>query len=59
MARNDPRRNHFNPEMILKNFSNAKARVWVNDGTRTYHAHIRNVSVEGDLYAKWDWSDMP
>ena len=41
MARNDPRRNHFNPEMILKNFSNAKARVWVNDGTRTYHAHIR------------------
>ena len=59
MARKDPRRNHFNPEMILKNFINAKGQVWVNDGTRVYLTHIKNVSVERDLYAKWDWSSIP
>ena len=59
MVRNDPRRNYFNPEMILKNFSNAKEQVWVNDGTCTYHTQIRNVFVIRDLYAKWDWARIP
>ena len=59
MPRNLPRRNHFNPEMILKNYSNEKGQVWVNDGARTYQTHIKNVFVIRDLYANWDWSSIP
>ena len=59
MERNRPKQHHFNPKMILKNFSNAKEQVWVNDGTRTFHTHIKNVFAIHDLYAKWDWSRIP
>ena len=50
---------HFNPKMLLKNFSNAKEQVWVNDGTQTFYTHIKNVFKIHDLYATWDWSRIP
>ena len=50
---------HFNPKMLLKNFSNAKEQVWVNDGTQTFYTHIKKVFKIHDLYATWDWSRIP
>ena len=59
MARKIPRKHHFIPQMILKNFSNAKGQVWVNDGAGTYLSQIKDVFAIRDLNAKWDWSDIP
>ena len=59
MQRNFPKLHHFNPKMLLKNFSNGKEQVWVNDGAHTYRTHIRNVSAIHYLNAKWDWSAIP
>lgn len=59
MERNRPKQHHFNPKMLLKNFSNAKEQVWVNDGRSAFLTHITNVFKIHDLYANWDWSRMP
>ena len=58
MGANRPKRNHFVPEMLLKNFCDESGLLWVGDQIRgkCYHTNRTNVFVKGKLYVKWDYS---
>ena len=52
MARNTPKRGHYIPQMLLKNFCDESGRIWVSDGGKIYSANPKNVFVEGHLYTR-------
>ena len=59
MGRNTPKRNHYIPQMLLKNFCGDSRRVWVGDGKRIYAAKPRNVFVQRHLYTKSIFESSP
>ena len=52
MVRNTPKRDHYIPQILLKNFCDASGRVWVGDGEKIYSANPKNVFVQGHLYTR-------
>ena len=58
MGANRPKRNHFVPEMLLKNFCDDRGFLWVGDQERgkCYSTKPTNVFVKGKLYVKQDYS---
>ena len=54
MTPDKPRRHHYVPEMLLRNFTNRKGRLWAYDKTRArlFSTIPKNVFVVRDLYAK-------
>ena len=56
MTRNAPRRQHFIPRMLLKNFCDASGLLWVSHESRAYRSKPRKVFVQRDLYTKYDLS---
>ena len=59
MATNDPKRHHYIPEMLLRNFCNAQGLLWVNSGEKIFKITPKNIFVEGHLYTKSDFSASP
>ena len=59
MGRNKPKRNHYIPQMLLKNFCGESGRVWVDDGKKIYSTNPRNVFVQGHLYTKSIFGNSP
>ena len=59
MEHSEPKRQHYIPEMLLRNFCNPYGRVWVADGAKVYETHPRNVFVESHLYTRSDFSKVP
>ena len=57
MKTNNPKRQHYYPVMLLKNFSNERGRIWVGDGTNVYVSKPEDVFVQGHLYTKLDFSN--
>ena len=53
---NNPKRQHYYPVMLLKNFSDEHGRIWVCDGTKVYASNPKDVFVQGHLYTKLDFS---
>ena len=58
MGANRPKRNHFVPEMLIKNFCDNRGFLWVGDKKRgkCYATKPTNVFVRGKLYAKHGYS---
>ena len=58
MGANRPKRNHYVPQMLLKNFCDDRDLLWVGDKIRgtCYQANPTNVFVRGKLYVKQDYS---
>ena len=57
MKTNNPKRQHYYPVMLLKNFSNERGRIWVSDGTNVYASNPRDIFVQRHLYTKYDFSN--
>ena len=57
MGANRPRRHHFVPEMLLRNFGDDEGFLWVGDRKRRncYRTKPKNVFVEGNLYSNYDY----
>ena len=57
MGANRPRRHHFVPEMLIRNFGDDEGFLWVGDRKRgnCYRAKPKNVFVEGNLYSNYDY----
>ena len=57
MGENRPRRHHFIPEMLLRNFRNDEGLLWVGDQRREscYKASSKNVFVKSNLYSSHDY----
>ena len=58
MGANRPIRNHYIPEMLLKNFCDDRGLLWVGDRKRgtCYPTNPTNVFVQSKLYVKRDYS---
>lgn len=58
MGANRPRRNHYIPEMLLKNFCDDGGLLWIADQERRkcYQTNPTNVFVKRNLYTKRDYS---
>ena len=58
MGANRPKRNHYIPEMLLKNFCDDRGLLWVADQKRgkCYKTNPTNVFVQSKLYVKHDYS---
>ena len=58
MGANRPKRHHYIPEMLLKNFYDDSGFLWVGDQKRCkcYQANPTNVFVKSNLYVKHDYS---
>ncbi len=58
MGANRPKRHHYIPEMLLKNFCDDSGFLWVGDQKRRkhYQANPTNVFVKSNLYARHDFS---
>ena len=58
MGANRPTRNHYIPEMLIKNFCDDSGLLWVGDQKRgkCYQANPTNVFVKNKLYVKHDYS---
>ena len=59
MGRNTPKRNHYIPQMLLRNFCDESDRVWVDDGKKMYSTNPRNVFVQGHLYTRSIFENSP
>ena len=59
MGRNPPKRDHYIPQMLLKNFCDGSGRVWVGDGKKIYSANPKNVFVQGHLYTRSIFGNSP
>lgn len=59
MGANRPTRNHYVPQMLLKNFCEDNGRLWIGDKIRgkVYQASPTNVFVRGKLYVKQNYSE--
>lgn len=59
MGANRPRRHHFVPEMLLRNFCDDEGGLWVGDQMRgnCYRSKPRKVFVEKNLYTSHVWND--
>ena len=58
MGANRPTRNHYIPEMLLKNLCDDRGLLWVGDKKRgqCYQTNPKNVFVKGKLYANHDYT---
>ena len=58
MGANRPKRNHYIPEMLLKNFCDDRGLLWVADEKRgkCYKTNPTNVFVQSKLYVNHDYS---
>lgn len=58
MGANRPRRHHYIPEMLLRNFCDAGGVLWVGDKKRGKHYKTtpKNVFVERNLYSNRDYN---
>lgn len=58
MGANRPRRHHYIPEMLLRNFCDGEGVLWVGDKKRgkCYSATPKNIFVESNLYSNYDYS---
>ncbi len=56
MTGNEPRRHHYIPQVLLKNFLDDRGYLWIGDKhqKKTYKASPKNVFVKKDLYALHD-----
>ena len=59
MGDNIPRRQHYIPVMLLKNFCDPKGRLWVARDRRVFQSKPEDVFAERNLYATYDLSDVP
>ena len=55
--KNVPVRQHYNPEMLLRNFCDSDGLIWVSDGTRVYPTNPKNAFVMKDLYTRRDFTN--
>ena len=58
MGANRPRRNHYIPEMLLKNFCDDGGLLWIADQERgkCYQTNPKKVFVKNNLYVNHDYS---
>ena len=58
MGANRPRRNHYIPKMLLKNFCDDGGLLWIADQERgkCYQTNPTNAFVKNNLYTKRDYS---
>ena len=58
MGANRPKRNHYVPQMLLKNFCQDNGLLWIGDKIRggVYQANPTKVFVRRKLYVKQDYS---
>ena len=54
MGANNPQQQHFNPEMLLKNFCNESGQLWVNRGGRVFPSKPNNIFKQKDLYTMFN-----
>lgn len=59
MGANRPKRNHYIPKMMLRNFCDDDGHLWIGDKIREkiYRASPTNVFVRGKLYVKQNYSE--
>ena len=59
MGANRPKRNHYVPQMLLKNFCEDDGLLWIGDKIRgkVYRANPTKVFVRSKLYVKRDYSE--
>ena len=59
MGANRPKRNHYIPQMMLRNFCDDDDFLWIGDKIRekVYRTSPTNVFVRGKLYVKQDYSE--
>ena len=60
MISNRPKRHHYIPQMLLKNFLDDSGRLWVYDKIRRkiYRTIPKNVFVEKDLYTTYSFDHV-
>ena len=59
MGDNIPRRHHYIPVMLLKNFCDSNGFLWVGHNGKIFRKKPENVFVQRDLNATFDLSDVP
>ena len=59
MGSNIQRRQHYIPQMLLKNFCDGNGRLWVGYEERVFQTTPGNAFVERDLYTKSDFRHVP
>ena len=61
MGSNDPKRQHYIPKMLLRNFCNDNDKLWVGDKSqdKIYSTTPDNVFVESNFYTRYAFDRVP
>ena len=61
MSSNDPKRQHYIPKMLLRNFGNDAGKLWVGDKSqdKIYSTTPGNVFVESNFYTRYAFDRVP